>query len=108
LVPVRAKLMADTEVLLEKETQPMYRVLLATSLLRLGKVPPRIAVENYTSHDFEGFYFFIAGLLTAYENPLLYRLAPNPLFHMYWTCEAHCWTLLAEYEVLYEERVTGF
>ena len=22
---------------------------------------------------------------------------------MYWTCEAHCWTLLAEYEVLYQE-----
>ena len=53
----------------------MYRVLLATSLLRLGEVPPRIAVENYTAHDFEGFFFFIAGLLTAYENPLLYRMA---------------------------------
>ncbi len=107
LVPIRAKLIANSEVLFQNETQPMYRVLLATSLLRLGEVPPRIAVENYTSHDFNGFFFFIAGLLTAYENPILYRLAPNKLFHMYWTCEAHCWTLLAEYEVLYQERVKG-
>ena len=103
LVPIRAKLVADTEVLLAQETHPMYRVVLATSLLRLGEVPPRIAVENYTSHDFEAFFFFIAGLLTAYEHPVLYRLAPNKLFHMHWTCEAHCWTLLAEYEVLYRQ-----
>jgi hypothetical protein len=103
LVPVRAKLIADTNVLLAQETHPMYRVLLATSLLRLGEVPPRLAVENYTARDFDGFFFFIAGLLTAYENPVLYRLAPNNLFHMYWTCKAHCWTLLAEYEVLYQE-----
>ncbi|MPR33315.1 hypothetical protein [Salmonirosea aquatica] len=105
LQPIRVQLVADAEVLLQKESHPMYRVLLATSLLRLGKVPPRLAVENYTEKDFRGFFFFIAGLLTAYENPLLYRLAPNPLFHMYWTCEAHCWTLLAEYEVLERESV---
>ena len=108
LVPIRAKLVADTKVLLAQETQPMYRVLLATSLLRLGEVPPRIAVENYTSHDFDGFFFFIAGLLTAYENPVLYKISRWPIFHMYWTCEAHCWTLLAEYEVLEGESVAGF
>ena len=107
LQPIRDKLRADAEELLQNESHPMYRVLLATSLLRLGKVPPRLAVENYTDKDFERFFFFIAGLLTAYENPILYRLAPNPLFHMHWTCEAHCWTLLAEYEVLYRESVAG-
>lgn len=108
LVPIRAKLVADTKVLLEQESHPMYRILLATSLLRLGEVPPRIAVENYNTHDFDGFFFFIAGLLTAYENPVLYKISPWPVFHMYWTCEAHCWTLLAEYEVLYQESVPGF
>ena len=40
--------------------------------------------------------FFIAGFLTAYENPLLYKLASSPLFHIQWTCEAHCLALLAE------------
>jgi hypothetical protein len=101
LRPIRQKLIADTRTLLAAEPHPMYRVLLATSLLRLGECPPRIAVENYSEQNFEGFYFFIAGLLTAYEHPLLYRLAPWKLFHMHWTCEAHCWALLAEYESLY-------
>lgn len=105
LAPIRAKLVTDAKVLLTNEAHPMYRVLLAISLLRLGEVPPRVAVENYTAHDFDGFFFFIAGLLTAYEHPVLYKISPWPVFHMYWTCEAHCWTLLAEYEVLYQESL---
>ncbi|MBU1820880.1 MAG: hypothetical protein KKG00_05115 [Bacteroidetes bacterium] len=98
---IREKLIADSWELLAAEPHPMYRVLLATSLLRLGEQPPRLAVENYSEKDFEGFYFFIAGLLTAYEHPLLYRMASWKVFHMHWTCEAHCWALLAEYECLY-------
>ncbi len=44
--------------------------------------------------------FFIAGLLTAYENPLLYKLSSSKLFHINWTCEAHCLALLAEWMVV--------
>jgi hypothetical protein len=102
--PLRAikhKLIADTKMLLAKTTIPMHRVILSTSLIRLGEITERIEVEEFTSADFSGFYFFIAGLLTAYESRFLYALAANPLFHMYWTCEAHNWTLLAEYEVLW-------
>jgi hypothetical protein len=43
--------------------------------------------------------FFIAGLLTAYENPLLYKLSSSKLFHINWTCEAHSLALLAEWMV---------
>ena len=43
-----------------------------------------------------GGHFFIAGFLTAYENPLLYKLASAPIFHIQWTCEAHYLALLAE------------
>lgn len=52
---------------------------------------------------FKDFYFFIAGLLTAYEHPLVYQLAKQPLFHIRWQCEAHCWTLVAEYLALLQE-----
>ena len=83
----------------------MDRVILSTSLIRLGEKTERIAVESFNVQDFRGFYFFIAGLLTAYENPLLYKLAVSPLFHMHWLCEAHCWTLLAEYEVLWNKSL---
>ena len=43
------------------------------------------------------FHFFIAGLLTAYEQPLLRRFADRPLVQMRWQCEAHSWALVAEY-----------
>lgn len=101
---IRKKLTDDTLRLLSTTQHQMDRVILATSLIRLGVETTRIRVENFTSQDFKGFYFFIAGLLTAYENPLLYRLSNLPLFHMHWTCEAHCWTLLAEYEALSTEQ----
>lgn len=105
LHPIKAKLIDDAEQLLAAENQPMNRVLLSTSLLRLGKSPDRIPVENFTEKDFKGFRFFIAGLLTAYESPILYKIATNQLFHMSWTCEAHCWTMLLEYEILSGESL---
>lgn len=98
---IRQKLIQDTIQLAATAANPMDRVILATSLMRLGIETNRIPVENYTVNEFKGFYFFIAGLLTAYENPLLYKLSINPLFHMHWICEAHCWTLLAEYEMVW-------
>lgn len=98
---IRAQLIADTQALLALTQSRMDQVLLAGSLTRLGVATGRIPVETFTTADFKGFYFFIAGLLTAYEHPLLYRLSNHPLVHMHWICEAHCWTLLAEYEMLW-------
>ena len=101
LKSIRGKLIYDTKELLAKTQSPMDRVLLSTSLIRLGVQTERIAVEQYTKDDFKGFYFFIAGLLTAYENKLLYKISSHRIFHMHWLCEAHNWTLLAEYETLW-------
>ncbi|WP_221393938.1 hypothetical protein [Dyadobacter sp. NIV53] len=101
LLDIKQKLINDTIQLLKVSQSPMDRVILATSLMRLGIKTERIPVGNFTSDEFKGFYFFIAGLLTAYENPMLYRFSNLPLFHMHWICEAHCWTLLAEYETLW-------
>lgn len=98
---IKSRLLADAKMMLKASRHPMDKVIIASSLIRLGVQPERIPVENFTTKDFEGFYFFIAGLLTAYENKLLYKLASSPLFHMGWICEAHCWTLLAEYETLW-------
>ena len=101
LIDIKQKLINDTKALLSQSKNQMDRVILSISLMRLNERTERIAVENFTTADFKGFYFFIAGLLTAYETPLLYRLSDHPLFHMHWVCEAHCWTLLAEYETLW-------
>jgi hypothetical protein len=103
LKPVREKLIEDTMKLLIETKNPMDRVILSTSLLRLGMKTERIPVENFTTRDFKNFYFFIAGLMTAYENKILYRISSNSIFHMHWLCEAHNWTLLAEYETLWNK-----
>lgn len=101
LADIRAKIIEDTIAILEKTESKMDRVILSISLMRLGIKTERIPVESFSKEDFKGFYFFIAGLLTAYENPILYKFSNSGLFHMHWICEAHCWVLLFEYETLW-------
>lgn len=113
LEPIRQKLIADTQQLLHKKPHPLDEIVLKTSLIRLGikgvssveavRRRGRVSSAKFRVSNFDGFYFFIAGLLTAYENPLLYRLAVSPLTQMRWECEAHCWTLVAEYLALQQE-----
>ncbi len=102
LVPIRTKLIEDTQDLLLTAPPIMDEIVLKTSLMRLGIRPAPLSRIPTSNEDFKGFYFFIAGLLTAYENPLLYRLSISPLVQMRWECEAHCWALVAEYLSLYQ------
>ncbi|MFN4145665.1 MAG: hypothetical protein ACK4GN_07560 [Runella sp.] len=106
LEAIQPKLVEDILGLLQKPQSDLDRIVLKTSLLRLGVQPSLFEVEKRIPEvrSFEDFYFFIAGLLTAYEQPLLYRFAEQPLFHIRWQCEAHCWTLMAEYLALLNEQ----
>lgn len=101
LESIREKLIVDTQQLLQKPQHPLDEIVLKTSLMRLGV--KEVSSAEFRVSNFDGFYFFIAGLLTAYENPLLYRLAVSPLTQMRWECEAHCWTLVAEYLALLKQ-----
>jgi hypothetical protein len=65
-------------------------------------------LESKTLPSGAGGQFFIAGLLTAYENPLLYKLSSSKLFHINWTCEAHCLALLAEWMVVTSKTKIDF
>ncbi|KAB7732574.1 hypothetical protein F5984_01045 [Rudanella paleaurantiibacter] len=96
LVAVQPQLVADARAQLAQVTHPMDRVILSTTLRRLGENPPPLDL-THIEQSFETFHFFIAGMLTAYEHPLLNRLATSPFVHMRWVCEAHCWALVAEY-----------
>jgi hypothetical protein len=96
LASIHARLIADAHHLLSQTTNRLERIVLSTSLLRLGERPPVIEVADI-EHDFRTFHFFIAGLLTAYEQPFLRRWADRPITQMRWQCEAHCWALVAEY-----------
>ncbi len=99
LEPVRSQLIVDARQLLGQATNRLEQIVLTTTLLRLGAHPPIINTADIEA-DFAGFHFFIAGLLTAYETPLLRRWAHRPITQMRWHCDAHCWALVAEYSML--------
>ncbi|NEU68920.1 hypothetical protein [Spirosoma agri] len=99
LEPIRARLVADAVHELKKASNRIEQMILASSLLRLGEATPRIDT-NAIEREFSTFTFFIAGLLTAYEQPWLRRFADRPLMQMQWHCEAHCWALVTEYNDL--------
>ncbi|WP_338868171.1 hypothetical protein WBJ53_16825 [Spirosoma sp. SC4-14] len=96
LEPIKAILLADARDLIATISNRVEQILLATALGWLGAPMPAIDIDNI-EQDFSTFHFFIAGLLTAYEHPVLRQFADKPLVHMRWQCEAHCWALVAEY-----------
>ena len=99
LASLRPRLIDDAYRAMENTHNRVEKILLATTLLRLGESPPAIPTDGIAT-DIATFHFFIAGLLTAYEQPLLRRFADRPLMQMRWQCEAHSWALVAEYLVL--------
>lgn len=101
LEPIRPRLIADGHRQLTQLANRVEQVMLATALGWLGEPVPRINIEGI-ERDFDTFHFFIAGLLTAYEQPWLRRFADRPITQMRWQCEAHCWALVAEYVVMYD------
>jgi hypothetical protein len=98
LESIRPQLIADARQLLERATNRLEQIILSTTLLRLGEQPTAIDL-NAIETDFADFHFFIAGLLTAYETPLLRRWAHRSITQMRWHCDAHCWALVAEYMI---------
>lgn len=99
LQPIRQQLIADAYRLLPNTPNRLEQVLLNSALIRLGEVPPVVALAGI-EQDVEDFHFFIAGLLTAYEHPWLRRFADQSLVQMRWQCETHSWALVAEYLAL--------
>jgi hypothetical protein len=100
LASIRAQLVLDAYQLLEADLPVMDRLIISTSLLQLGEKPPRIDVSAIPEKEIRNYSFFIAGMLTASQNPLLNRMAQSRLVRMDWTCEAHSLALIVEY-VLY-------
>jgi hypothetical protein len=105
LVAVQDQLLTDTRNQLAGVTHPMDRLILSTTLLRLGYKPKSLELEGIEK-SFGTFHFFVAGMLTAYEHSLLNLLAQWPFWHMRWVCEAHCRALVAEYLVVEKAEIT--
>lgn len=109
----REKLEADIlHYLKNKGLEMMDRILLEISFnsktnINKNDVKIKSTVELLNVVDTNS-PFFIAGLLTAYENPILYKISSSKLFHINWTCEAHSLALLAEWMVATSKETIDF
>lgn len=95
----REKLLTDGPVLLEEKKLDFFdRVLLSTSLRRLGGEPPPLPQPADFWGEINRYAFFIGCMLTPFERPgFLYRWAHHPFTHFRWSCPAHTLALWAEY-----------
>ena len=115
----RKKLERDILHYLQKEDLNFWDRILLEIVARSPLTPRGGTFDSYISSvkvpplgagrpTLRGATFFIAGLLTAYENPLLYKLSSSKLFHINWTCEAHSLALLAEWMLVTLRRQIDF
>jgi hypothetical protein len=102
LAEARATLRRDLPALLAGAAHFMDKVLLGTTLLRLGDTPAPLLDPTWTLADIEprsrGLYFCIAPLLNYY--PQTRWLARWRLSQIDWECPAHSLALVAEYVAL--------
>lgn len=97
----REKLIHTIKASFEKEKSYMNKIILETSLIKLGirnlelgvSLKNSSPINHQSSHNFP---YFIAGLLSSYENPILQKMARWKITQMEWTCEAHSLALILE------------
>ncbi len=93
---------------LSKCESPLDRIILSTSLMKLGQAAEPVALEldsEVLKNDFETFPFFIAPMLSGSSNEILKFMKKAEFFHILFQCEAFYYTLLLEHEVLVKEQV---
>lgn len=100
LALLKEKAAEDIEKVLGERVHPMEKILLATALMRLGKMPEEINLSQNPEEIFRKFYFFNGGMLTAFENNVCRKLAKYDIFHLKHQCKAYNYALLLEYEIL--------
>jgi hypothetical protein len=102
LAEARATLLRELPTLLAGSSHFMDKILVGTTLLRLGAAQPPLLDANWTLAELEarsrGLYFCIAPLLNYY--PQTRWLARWRLSQIDWECPAHSLALLAEYVAL--------
>ncbi len=88
LSPLKDKLCSLARKAWENCRQPEEFAMLVTTFHKLGQDPPKHLPKNANSKPKGAFPFFVNGMMTAYENPYLYRLAAKPFFHLQTCCPA--------------------
>ena len=105
----KPRLRADARALLARTKDPMDRVILGTSLLRLGETTglPDISSDlSFLSVERDPFVFYIANLSCLFPNPIrrLFLRSPLCIYHFY--APTYNDALLLEYLVLRRQMGT--
>jgi hypothetical protein len=100
LADLKAPLISDLKKHLETVTDPMEKLILDTSLMRLReRSQVNVPEELFKTAATRNFYWFTAGFLSVYGNPLLKALAKYSVSHLKYNCPAFNLALLLEHEV---------
>jgi hypothetical protein len=95
----KPKIIADIQQELCRSNNYMEKVLLSTSLLKLGVETPPIEISIEKVHkEYKKFNFFVANMLTS-ENSFAWWLSRYSVFHLGYRSEAYYLALLLEYNV---------
>lgn len=78
----------------------MRRILLENAALKLGITVSDAEFDATKLINDSSFYFFHAGMITAFEKPIAQKLASNSLFHLRYTSKALNGALLIENHML--------
>ena len=89
----------DIERELQNEPDFMEKVILSTSLIRMGGKPKPLVYPAALEKEMEHFVFFNADIFSPYARPSLKFISKSKVFAIPFYCKAWCLTLLLEYEV---------
>jgi len=101
---IKPKVIEDINDALQKKQPEIHKVILYSSLLKLGKKPTDLQLDSdKLKNQVEKFYWFSSNFMVAVGTRTFLRKLLNdskivPTF--YWRCDAFYWTLYLEYLVL--------
>ncbi len=95
----KQKLINDINLALQKTTTPFEYLLLTTSLCKLNCIPQNKSEINI-SPEIISHWWFTAGMLSAFGNSFIQKLAPMSLFHYRFYCPAFNLAIFLEYKIL--------
>jgi hypothetical protein len=105
---LKESLIEETQKLLLTQQGFMDQVLLSTSLLRWGVVPPKISFSNAKSLNVivedDVFYFFVANVSFMFSNPFKKYIGEMGLVKFYYHCPGYNNLLLLENLVLHQTQ----
>ncbi|MDN4165530.1 hypothetical protein QWY31_08460 [Cytophagales bacterium LB-30] len=100
LKALQAKLVSDAYALLGKAANEMERVILLSTLYRLGESPAFVLDYARLPSDIGDFYWFVANPLSGNRLWLKKLLKNSSRLRLYYKSEAYYWALVLEAEML--------